>query len=287
MTRNVPTNALPPLRRLFRRAARKLLPARGLVAPGLRQVLGVESESGRLVDRVGSLRVEYALASIIGQQLFIAGGFEDGEAEFLGERLRQFPAPVLLDIGANIGLHSLRVARALPSVRIAAFEPGRETFAMLDRNVARNGLRGQIQVYPLAVAEQPGRAQFHFCSDDAYSSLVPDGRREVRQTYEVEVTSVDEWFPRSGLERVHFIKLDVEGGEPAVIAGARRTLREWRPELLVEIYQGDRPPGFAAGLIEQICGLGYEPFVLQAGRQPVPFARHDDEHFNYFFRARP
>jgi FkbM family methyltransferase len=286
MTQNVPTNALPPWRRVLRRAARKLLPTGGLTAPGVRQVLGVESEDGRMVDRVDQLRVEFALSSIIGQQLFIAGGFEDGEAEFLRERLAQWPSPVLLDVGANIGLHSLRVARTMPTVRIAAFEPGRETFAMLDRNVARNGLRDRIQTYPLAVAAEAGRARFHFCTDDAYSSLVPDGRRAVQQTYEVEVISLDEWVPKSGLERIHFIKLDVEGGEPEVIAGARRTLQQWKPELLVEIYQGDRRPGFATGLIEQISGLGYEPFVLQAGR-PVPFVRHDDDHFNYFFRPRP
>lgn len=276
---------LPPLRRLMRRAAHKLLPAGVVTGPGLRQLLGVEREAGHVVDHLGSLRVEYSLSSLIGQLLFIDHRFEDDEAAFISRRLAQWPAPVLFDIGANIGLHSLRVAQAAPTARIVAFEPGRETFGMLTRNIARNELQGRIDARPLAVAERAGRATFHFCADDAYSSLVPDGRRAVQQSYEVEVIGLDEWMLAAGVERPHFIKLDVEGAEAAAIAGARQTLQHWRPELLVEIYQGDRPAGFADSLIEQIIALGYEPFVLQNG-EPVPFARHDDNHFNYFFRPR-
>jgi FkbM family methyltransferase len=285
MSQSAPQTSLSPFRRLMRRIARKLLPAGAVTAPGLRHLLGVERESGHVVDRLGALRVEYSLNSLIGQLVFIDHRFEDDEAAFICRRLAQWPAPVLFDIGANIGLHSLRVAQTLPTARIVAFEPGRDTFGMLTRNIARNGMQGRIDARPLAVAEHAGRATFHFCADDAYSSLVPDGRRAVQQSYEVEVIGLDEWMLAAGVERPHFIKLDVEGAEAAAIAGARQTLQHWRPELLVEIYQGDRPAGFATGLIDQIVGLGYEPFVLQEG-EPVPFARHDDNHFNYFFRPR-
>jgi FkbM family methyltransferase len=278
-------SAAPSPVRFLRRAARKLLPAGWLVAPGLRQVLGLRRGEPHPVDEIAGLQIEYSLTSLIGQQLYLNGSFEDDEAQFLGRRLTQWPSPGFLDLGANIGLHCLRVASEVPLARVVAFEPARETFALLERNIARNGLGARVAARPLAVGRESGRATFHYCRDDAYSSLVPDGRRPVDQSYEVDVVSLDDWLAGANFGHVHLIKLDVEGGEMAVIAGAPRILQEMRPELVVEIFQGTRPPGFADDLIGQICAYGYDPFVLKAG-QPEPFARHDDEHFNYFFQPR-
>lgn len=281
--------APPPLgawRRLLRRGARKVLPRTWLAAPGVGQVLGLGRSHGHVLDWAGGLNVEYSLDSLIGQLLYLHGGFEESEAHFLESRLRGRPGAVFMDIGANIGLHSLRAARLETIGAVFAFEPGRATFAMLERNIARNGLGGKIRPYPLAVGAASGRAEFHFCADDAYSSLKPDQRRPVQQTYEVTVTTVDQWVQGEALARLDLIKIDVEGSEAEVIAGARETLARYRPELMVEIYQGTREGFSAEGLVREICGLGYDAFVLVEGK-PVPFARHDDTHFNYHFLPRP
>ncbi len=273
-------------RRLLRRGARKFFPRSWLGAPGLGAVLGLERNGGHVLDWLGDLRVEYSLDSLIGQLLYLHGGFEESEAVFLESRLRVRPGAVFMDIGANIGLHSLRAARLESLGTVYAFEPGRATFAMLERNIARNGLGGKIRPYPLAVGAVSGRAEFHFCADDAYSSLKPDQRRPVQQTYEVTVTTVDDWVRGQALPRLDLVKIDVEGSETEVIAGARETLARYRPELMVEVYQGARENFSAEGLIHEICALGYDAFVLREGK-PVPFTRHDDAHFNYHFLPRP
>ena len=272
--------------RLIRRAMHRLLPRAWLAAPGLRIVLGVECTHGHVLDRVEGFALEYSLDSLIGQLVFLQGGFEDTEAAFIQRRLQCIGSgAVVLDIGANIGLHSLRAARLPEVCRVFAFEPGRSTFAMLKRNITRNALAGKIYAYPLAVAEYTGRAQFHFCADDAYSSLTPDDRRPVQQTYEVAVTNIDEWLLANAVERVDLIKIDVEGSESAVIAGAQAALCQYKPELIVEIYEGNRSNFSAVGLIEKICSLGYDAFVLIEG-MPVAFQCHDDAHFNYHFVPR-
>jgi FkbM family methyltransferase len=248
-------------------------------------LLGLERSHGHVLDQLGPLRVEYSLDSLIGQLLYLHGGFEEAEAHFLASRLRSRPGAVFLDVGANIGLHSLRAAALDNVAAIFAFEPGRETFAMLERNIARNGLEGKIHALALAVGATIGRAQFHFCADDAYSSLKPDQRRPVRQIYEVAVTTVDEWARAQAPVRLDLIKIDVEGSEAEVIAGARQTLARHQPELMVEIYQGAREGFSAEGLVREICALGYDAFVLVDGK-PVGFVRHDDTHFNYHFLPR-
>ena len=274
--------ASPPL---ARRIIHRLLPARWIALPGVNLLLGLRRSHGHLVDVVKGMRVEYSLDSLIGQLLFMQGEFEEDEAVFIASRLQPRAGAVVLDVGANIGLHSLRAAR-LPGVsQVFAFEPAATTFAMLERNIARNGLTGKIRACPLAVSATPGRAAFHFCADDAYSSLVPDNRRPVQQTYAVTVTSLDEWCAANAISRIDLIKIDVEGSEADVITGAQATLRRCRPELVVEIYQGSRRGFSASQLIGSICALGYEAFVLVGGRA-VPFTQHDDAHFNYHFVPR-
>ena len=277
---------LAPWRRLLRRGARKFFPRRWLIAPGLGEVLGLGRNEGHVLDWVDDLRVEYSLDSLIGQLLYLHGGFEESEAAFLEGRLRGRPGAVFMDLGANIGLHSLRAARLENVATVFAFEPGRATFAMLERNIARNDLGGKIRPHPLAVGAANGRAEFHFCADDAYSSLKPDQRRPVQQTYEVTVTTVDDWVRAQALPRLDLVKIDVEGSEAEVIAGARETLARYRPELMVEVYQGARENFSAEGLVHEICAMDYDAFVLVEG-WPVTFARHDDAHFNYLFLPRP
>ena len=70
-----------------------------------------------------------------------------------------------------------------------------------------------------------------------------------------------------------------------MIAGAEAVLARYRPELVVEIIQGNRSNFSAVRLVEKICSLGYEAFMLVDGI-PVPFERHDDAHINYHFVPR-
>jgi hypothetical protein len=105
----------------------------------------------------------------------------------------------------------------------------------------------------------------------------------VLETYPVEVTSLDDWLAAHEVERVDLIKIDVEGAEPAVIAGATLALGRLRPELVVEIYEGARRNFSAPVLIDAIRAFGYDAFVLWDGA-PRPFQQHDDGHFNYFFK---
>jgi FkbM family methyltransferase len=275
--------AFPPWKRKLRRATRRWLGSKRIAWPPLRAVLGLEPDEGGWCDRIGPWNLAYSLDSIVGQFLFDRGTFEPDETALIGARLdRAGPGAVMLDIGANLGWHSLNAALRPGVARIHAFEPAVATRGLLERNVQRNGAGGKIEVVPVALAERNGTATFSFCADDAYSSLAPDDRRPVACEYPVAVRRLDDWAEAAGLPRLDFVKLDVEGAEPAVIAGAGATLRRFRPELLVEVYQGTRREYSATRLIEAIRALGYDAFVLVKGVE-VPYREHDDAWFNYHF----
>jgi len=67
-----------------------------------------------------------------------------------------------------------------------------------------------------------------------------------------------------------------------VIAGGRRTLQALRPDLFVEIYGGAGSNPDPERTVAAVCALGYRAFVLVDG-EPVPYVRHSDDRYNYFF----
>lgn len=82
---------------------------------------------------------------------------------------------------------------------------------------------------------------------------------------------------------VGLLKIDVEGLERAVIAGAAELLRRDRPVLLVEIYGGAASNPDPERTIADIRAYGYEPFVYADDAGLQPYQRHRDDRYCYFF----
>lgn len=243
---------------------------------------GCAGDVGALRERIRGVDVEYDGRTFIGSTLFREGGFEEPEIEFCAGRLRALGAPVLLDIGANLGWHTLRWATLLPHATIHAFEPAPGSRARLQRNLERNDLLGRVRVHEAAVSSTTGHASFHLAADDAYGSLVPPDRSPVAGRVDVPVTTLDEFVWRQGLEHIDLVKIDVEGVEHEVLEGATRTLHAMKPDLLVEIYEGQRAAPKAADVVASLARLGYRAYVFQEG-SAAPFTTHRDWYYNYFF----
>lgn len=138
---------------------------------------------------------------------------------------------VTLDIGANIGLTSVLLARhgAGP---VYAFEPHPATFALLERTLAANGLDGVTPVN-LAVGRAAGTLPFFVDEDSSASHVVLPDAAGREGSIEVPITTVDA-FRQEIAARISFIKIDAEGAEPDILAGAAETLAEDQPGVFVE-----------------------------------------------------
>lgn len=130
---------------------------------------------------------------------------------------------IILDIGANIGNHTLYFAKYLKASTIFAFEPLEENFKLLVQNCAP-----YKNVFPIRVAlgrnysvslMQPDRRNM------GASHMAPNG------IIEVPVMPLDHF---AFGERVTLIKIDVEGFEPSVLDGAYDTINTWHPDILIE-----------------------------------------------------
>ena len=183
----------------------------------------------------------------IGKSLDSYGEFSQGEMDLLEQVIQT--GQVVLDIGANIGTHTVFFAQKVgPAGSVIAFEPQRVLFQILCGNVALNSLKN-VHTRHAAVGREPGSATvptLDFTNVGNYGGLSLEGRT---QGEEVPLLTVDQL----NLSAYHMIKIDVEGMESEVLAGAEQTIRRCHPLVYVE---NDRQAKSAA-LIEQLLGLEY------------------------------
>jgi FkbM family methyltransferase len=236
-------------------------------------------------ESVMDIRVEYDPRSAIGQQLYVRGLFESAEIEFCNGLLARMPSPSIIDIGANIGIHSLCWAVSNPTARCDVFEPSPGTAKILRRNIERNGVADRVHVHQTALSNAAGEATFFECSDTAFSSLKDTGRMPVVAQTKVPVTTLDLWAQGRELARVDLVKIDVEGFEHEVIQGAAQVLRRFRPHLFVEIFGGERSNQNPQSTIETIISYGYDAFVFDRQQGLQPYRGHSDRNYNYYFSS--
>jgi FkbM family methyltransferase len=154
-------------------------------------------------------------------------------------RLLSRPDLVCVDVGANIGVFTMALASLCPTGQVYAFEPCAEAHPHFAANMARNGF-GSVALLPTALGDHDGEIGFHamtFFTAGSFASA--DGASWSREALGSELRRVpcerlDSFAARAGLTELHFVKIDVEGNELAVLHGARATLERFHPLVLLE-----------------------------------------------------
>ncbi len=161
----------------------------------------------------------------IGRSLEVYGEFSQGEVELFDAVLS--PDHVVLDIGANIGAHTVFFAKKVQHV--IAFEPQRLVFQTLCANVALNNLTN-VHTHQVAVGNEPGELLIPVLDPEAennFGGLPAMGHSAGEPVPLLPIDMMD-------LARVDFIKIDVEGAELEVLKGATQTINRFKPVLYVE-----------------------------------------------------
>ena len=155
------------------------------------------------------------------------------------------PGMTVLDVGASFGLYSIAAARGVgPTGHVFAFEPADRTASALELHLGWNGVADRVHVVRAAAAEKSGWETFWEQGTSFLASLVEDvPRREedlLRAPLEarvVQAVSLDDFCGARGIDP-HVVKVDVEGGEAAVLRGARQMLERRKAALFLEVHTG-------------------------------------------------
>jgi FkbM family methyltransferase len=162
---------------------------------------------------------DHALLSL----LLEAGDLEAGTRVLIQSLLR--PGDTFVDVGANIGMHTLAAAFALQGQgRIVAFEPFGPTHELLRKTLWLNGFSGIVETHQAAASDRSGRQTLFLGGTSGHHSLyeLAPTLAPAIDPIEVALVRIDEVL--QGAAKVDLMKIDVEGAELEVLAGAKRTV---------------------------------------------------------------
>lgn len=255
----------------WERLVRAVAPPRQFVNGGLRQQRMPEGYIFPL-DR----------GTLLGWHIHFFGSYEPEVREQLKRWLR--PGDVAIDVGANVGWHTLLMASLVGAAgRVHAFEPNETTRTRLVTAIDLNRLT-QVVVDPRAAAEKSGVAGFQAPQAgnlwDGTGRLVRD---QALAGTRVECVSLDRFAADRGIDRLALMKIDVEGWELSVLRGGRRILETLRPVVVFEydpVYV-PRCGGSGADLTACLADRDYALFALKPRRAPKSVRMLDSQGGNF------
>jgi FkbM family methyltransferase len=175
-------------------------------------------------------------------ELIATRGLTPGPSEARMIRNLSSNCPLFIDIGANVGVWTVALAAAHPKAAVYCFEPTPGIFDVLRNNVALNRLRN-VTAAQLAVSESAGVLLFQTTGENTsyLNRLTPRkesaedlhrGRFTNARTIEVKSIRLDDFCQDRGIDRIGFLKIDVEGAEVSVLRGAEHLLQNRAIELI-------------------------------------------------------
>lgn len=193
-------------------------------------------------------------------------------------------APVCLHVGASDGRHSYVMTQVAPKARIYAFEPSAFAFEVLKLCVSWHGIGRQVTPVHAAVSDHPGelllvtpkktsgrmgRAYAYVAETAPNGPARPDLDDTGMELQPTPVVTLDGWCREHGVDRVDFIRMDIEGAEQKALEGALEILDRDCPHVLLEIH----PPmlqarfgGSGQEVLEIFRRRGYRMFALDGDR---------------------
>jgi len=176
------------------------------------------------------------------------------------------PGQVFLDIGANVGFHTLVGVQAVgPRGKVLAVEMSPVNCTLLRASLRRNGI-STVTLFPCAATEKPGTVSFSVTPRTGNGMLVNDWLEErIRNDPQnfspataVPAFTIDSLVPDD--QAIHVVKMDIEGSEFRALMGMIRLIRCWKPSILFEfnpgllrVFSGIEP----TELLDTLRGFGY------------------------------
>jgi FkbM family methyltransferase len=174
------------------------------------------------------------------------------------------PGDHVIDIGANIGYYLCAAAQVTGEEgKFLAFEPLPSNYELLKQNIDLiPELRHRVQAWPWAIGDSTGTCDFYESKIPNLGSFFPHEKLEQTRTITVQVRRLDDIMEFVEGFRPSFLRMDVEGAELLVLAGARKLMRAYRPAVFIEFHT------FSIGMkgihtaLDEFESIGYREGVL-------------------------
>lgn len=196
------------------------------------------------------------------------------------------PGDVIFDVGANFGHYAVTLADAAQrKCEVHAFEPFPPNTKRLRTNIRLNGMENIIQVHPVGLSDAVGVGKMMTRADNSGAATLAVTEEGAVAAQGIALTTMDAFCEEHRLAKLDFVKIDVEGFEERLLAGATASLRRWTPLVLIEF---DPPKLIRAGssvdhLAAQFHELGYSLWVADRDRLvPLKELPRGQDYINVF-----
>lgn len=178
------------------------------------------------------------------------------------------PKDIVFDVGANLGWYGLNAAQVVGSRgQVYAFEPNPDFANWASENCRLNHLTN-VKIEKIALADKTSRLEFYI--GDNFGSLVKRvarlGSQKIKRI-NVPVTTIDAYVKSQNIKKISLIKIDAEGKDFEVLRGAIKTLRQYHPYLIVEVFglSWDTDVSRDKKILAYLAKLGYRAYAFVQG----------------------
>ncbi len=206
-------------------------------------------------------QAQYRLQGLLDRKAFFFQSPHHGIADVLDIRPSVSPTDTLIDIGANIGQTAFKFRAAFPKNRIICFEPISETFQALKKRTQGLG----VELHQLALGSQ-SKTETIYLTDFSATSSFHAPAHTARGSEQVQVVTLDDFAAQHDLGQIGLLKIDAEGHDLEVIAGAKSVLSSGVVKFVV-VEVGFRPAAHSAhvpfeSVRTALSAQGYDFFGL-------------------------
>jgi len=193
--------------------------------------------------------------------------YERRECQLIRRHIK--PGDTCFDIGANVGFYATQFSTLVAnSGKVHVFEPDGRNVQKLRRNLELNHLQDRVTVNQTAVSSQTGVASFSLTSPEntGWGRITSDSGI---QTIEVPTVTLDDYVKANGIEKIDFMKIDIEGHEFGLFEGARNCFQRKIPRKVLIEYCGytlDRQGRSVTEYLDFFARYGYQPIELNLDR---------------------
>jgi FkbM family methyltransferase len=163
---------------------------------------------------------------------------------------------VILDVGSHVGLFALKALENGAS-KVIAIEPNPQNIECLRRNLKNEIASGKVVIYAKGAWDKDDFLEMSEVPDDSGEDSFVIQYKNSKETGRLPLTTIDKIVMELSLERVDYIKMDIEGAERMALAGASESIRRWHPRMAICVYHLPDDPIVIPAVINK-TGLDYQ-----------------------------
>ncbi len=191
----------------------------------------------------------------------------------------------VFDIGGNMGWYSIGLSKAKKNLTLYSFEPIPSTYESLVANIKLNG--ADVKVVNLGLSDKKEELTFYFHKEgsvNASAAIMNDEKENVE--IKCQVDTLDNFFSQQKLERLDFIKCDVEGAELFAFKGGVATIEKYKPIIFTEMLRkwSAKFHYHPNAIIELFATMGYRCYFVSNGKfKEITEMTQETQETNFFF----